>query len=67
MMLDAGENMGWVAKQVGHSSFKMIYEHYYKYQKNDRAGGKFMEAYGALKKKTPDNWSQIGHTCQGSK
>jgi hypothetical protein len=24
MMLDAGADMGWVAKQVGHSSFKMI-------------------------------------------
>jgi len=66
MMLDAGEDMGWVARQVGHSSFKMIYEHYYKYMKDDRAGGKFMEAYGDLKKKTPGNWSQIGHTCQGS-
>lgn len=25
MMLDAGEHIGWVACQVGHSSFKMIY------------------------------------------
>lgn len=65
MMLDAGENMGWVAGQVGHSSFKMIYEHYYKYMKDDRAGGKFMENYREVQKKTPAKWSQNGHTMQG--
>lgn len=25
MMLDAGEHVGWMARQVGHSSFKMFY------------------------------------------
>jgi hypothetical protein len=42
-MLDAGENMGRVAKQAGHGSFKMIYERYYRYMKDDRAGGKPMD------------------------
>lgn len=64
-MLDAGENMGWVARQVGHSSFKMIYEHYYKYMKDDRAGGKFMENYREKQKETPAKLSQNGHTLQG--
>jgi len=57
--------VGWVAGQVGHSSFKMIYEHYYKYVKDDRAGGKFMENYREMQKKTPAKWSQNGHTPQG--
>ena len=34
LMLDAGEQPGWVANQMGHTSLKMIYEHYYKYIKN---------------------------------
>lgn len=67
MMLDAGENMGWVTEQVGHSSFKMIYEHYYKYMKDDRSGGKFMENYLKMQKETPAKLSQNGHTLQGLK
>jgi len=55
------------ACQVGHSSFKMIYEHYYKYMKDDRAGGKFMKNYRELQKETPAKLSQNGHTLQGLK
>jgi len=55
MMLDAGEHVGWVARQVGHSSFKMIYDHYYSYitnyQSND--GAKFMERVYGTKQKGP--------------
>lgn len=65
MMLDAGENMGWVAEQVGHSSFKMIYEHYYKYMKDERAGGKFMEKYREKQKTPHAKLSQSCHTLQG--
>lgn len=45
LMLDAGEHVGWVARQVGHSSFKMIYENYYSYITNYQSddGAKFME------------------------
>jgi hypothetical protein len=45
--------------------FKMVYEHYYKYMKDDRAGGKFMENYRELQKETPAKLSQNGHTLQG--
>jgi len=45
----------------------MIYEHYYKYMKDDRAGGKFMENYREKQKETPAKLSQNGHTLQGPK
>jgi hypothetical protein len=54
MMLDADEHVGWVARQVGHSSFKMIYEHYFSYITDYQAddGAKFMErVYGSAIKK----------------
>ena len=45
MMLDAGEHIGWVARQAGHTSPKMILERYYSYIKNYQAedGQKFLE------------------------
>lgn len=55
MMLDAGEHVGWVARQVGHSSFQMIYQNYYSYIRNYQAedGAKFMErVYRTKQKKT---------------
>jgi len=44
MMLDNGEHMGWVARQVGHNSPKMIFERYYSYIQNYQSddGQKFM-------------------------
>ncbi|MHC4338056.1 MAG: hypothetical protein ACYSTG_08970 [Planctomycetota bacterium] len=59
MMLDAGADMGWVAKQVGHSSFKMIYEHYYKYMKKDDPSEKILAYFTSDQKKNPENQSQI--------
>lgn len=55
MMLDAGEHVGWVARQIGHSSFQMIYDHYYSYITNYQAddGAKFMErVYGSRSSET---------------
>ena len=45
MMLDSGEHVGWVARQVGHTSAKMIFERYYSYIENYQAddGQKFMD------------------------
>ena len=34
LMLDAGEQPGWVARMMGHSNLKMIHERYYSYIKN---------------------------------
>jgi integrase len=34
LMLDAGEQPGWVAKMMGHTNLKMIHERYYSYIKN---------------------------------
>jgi integrase len=34
LMLDAGEQPGWVARKMGHSNLKMIHEPYYSYIKN---------------------------------
>lgn len=55
MMLDAGEHVGWVARQVGHSSFQMIYQNYYSYITNYQAddGAKFMERVYGKKQKGP--------------
>jgi integrase len=50
LMLDAGVDMGWVAEQVGHSSFKMIYEHYYKYLNTTDPSAKFLEYIAPEKK-----------------
>ena len=45
LMLDSGEHIGWIARQVGHTSPKMIFERYYSYIKNYQSddGLKFME------------------------
>lgn len=45
MMLDSGEHVGWVARQVGHTSPKMIFERYYSYIRNYQSedGQKFMD------------------------
>ena len=55
LMLDAGEHPGWVARQIGHSSFQMIYQNYYSYIKNYQAddGAKFMERVCVTKQKGP--------------
>ncbi|MCP3951329.1 MAG: site-specific integrase [Desulfobacterales bacterium] len=61
MMLDAGEHVGWVARQVGHSSFKMIYDHYYSYITNYQSddGAKFMgRVYERAQKKPRENESR---------
>ena len=45
-----------VARQVGHSSFKMIYDHYYSYITNYQSddGAKCMERVYGSKKKSPE-------------
>ena len=47
MMLDAGVDMGWVAEQVDHTSFKMIYKHYYKYMKKDDPSDKILAYFAS--------------------
>ncbi len=40
MMIDAGEELGWVQHMLGHSSLQMIYTRYYSWVKKDtRRGG----------------------------
>ena len=34
LALSAGEAIGWVSKQMGHSNTKMIIEHYYRFIPN---------------------------------
>lgn len=34
LALSAGEAIGWVAKQMGHTSTKMVIEHYYRFIPN---------------------------------
>jgi integrase len=59
MMLDAGVDMGWVAKQAGHTSFQMIYEHYYKYMKKDDPTDKILAFLAAEEtKKHPEKLVQ---------
>jgi integrase len=45
LMLDGFETPGWVARMMGHTSLKMIYDHYYSYIKDYQSeeGQKFME------------------------
>jgi len=45
LMLDSGEHIGWIARQVGHTSPKIIFERYYSYIKNYQSedGQKFIE------------------------
>ena len=65
MMLDAGVDMGWVAEQVGHTSFKMIYEHYYKYMKKDDPSEKILAYLAAEEtKKHPEKLVQSWYTPQ---
>ncbi len=50
LMLDAGEQPGWVAKMMGHTNLKMIHERYYSYIKNYQRddGAAFMaNVYGS--------------------
>ena len=61
LMLDSGEHIGWIARQVGHTSPKMIFERYYSYIKNYQSddGLKFMERVyspimGKAEKTTPN-------------
>ncbi len=53
MMLDNREHIGWIARQVGHTSPKMILERYYSYIKDYQSedGQRFMEMVGRLDKK----------------
>lgn len=61
MMIDGGADMGWVAKQVGHTSLKMIYDHYYKYMKKDDPSDEILAYLASDKKENPEKWSQSGH------
>jgi hypothetical protein len=45
LILDVGGHLGWIAKQVGHTSSKMIFERYYCYITTYQSdnGQKFLE------------------------
>jgi len=53
MMLDNREHIGWIARQVGHTSPKMILERYYSYIKDYQSedGQRFMEMVGGYEKR----------------
>jgi integrase len=64
LMLDAGEQPGWVARMMGHSNLKMIHECYYSYTKNYQRddGAAFMaNVYAA----TGGNEGEIGQVVGG--
>ncbi len=48
----------------GQTSFKMIYEHYYKYMKKDDPSDKILAYFAADETKHPEKRSQSGHTDQ---
>lgn len=51
MMIDAGEDIGWVQKMLGHSSLQMIYTKYYSWIKKETRndGAAFMRhSYGRI-------------------
>ncbi len=62
LMLDAGEQPGWVARMMGHVNLKMIHEHYYSYIKNYQRddGVAFMTHVYASKTESEDKKSE-GH------
>jgi len=47
LMVSSGENLGWVQKMMGHSSLKMIFEHYYAHIPNltHQDGSLFLKEY----------------------
>jgi integrase len=47
LMLATGENPEWIAKQLGHTSTQMLFQHYAKFVPNvtHRDGAAFLEAY----------------------
>jgi integrase len=58
LMLDSGEQPGWVARMMGHVNLKMIHEHYYSYIKNYQRddGAAFMaNVYAPSVEKEGDN------------
>jgi integrase len=64
LMLDGFESPGWVAKMMGHTSLKMIYEHYYSYIKNYQSedGQKFIErVYNPIMKENEKTTSNPPH------
>jgi integrase len=65
LMLSSGENMGWVQRILGHTSLRMIQEHYFRYIPNltHADGSAFQEKFrNALKKVTPKlpQWAIVG-------
>ena len=64
MMLDAGADMGWVTEQVGHTSFKMIDEHYRKYMKRTDPSDKILAYLAADETRNPEKSVQSGYTSQ---
>lgn len=64
LMLDGGEHIGWIARQVGHTSPKMIFERYYSYIKNYQSddGLKFMErVYSPIMEKVEKTTPNLPH------
>jgi hypothetical protein len=50
--------------KVGHTSFKMIYEHYYKYMKKDDPSDKILAYFEQDETKSPEKLVQSGYTDQ---
>ncbi|XPS82831.1 integrase family protein [Desulfosarcina variabilis str. Montpellier] len=58
LMLDSGEQPGWVARMMGHVNLKMIHEHYYSYIKNyqrDDGAALMANVYAPSVEKEGDN------------
>jgi len=68
-MLDGFETPGWVAKMMGHTSLKMIYEHYYSNIKNYQSedGQKFIErVYSPIMKEAENTIPNLPHQKKGN-
>ena len=64
MILDGSETPGWVAKMMGHTSLKMIYEYYYSYIKNYQSEDeqKYMErVYNPIMKEAEKTTPNLPH------
>lgn len=55
LMIDTGEDLGWVQRQLGHGSLQMIYTRYYSWVKKVTRddGGAFMKRLNSLSKTEP--------------
>jgi integrase len=70
MMIDSGEDLGWVQRMMGHSSLQMIFTRYYSWVKRDTRndGSAFLKKMYAPEFDVPDNkkppQNQVGKIIQ---